>query len=156
MYDIGVVVGVGLVLVGLTVAVLQSETVRAMVRRFLLGPPNLRLDELGEILPLDEEVSVDFDTLRKIPGATVNVQIRRGNVSVIYNGGKVRDALIETVDISARPKAGIIFTMKDGKMVVLQRVGGRTIENPDLTVAEDREVRRFMKRVRDIAAKQKK
>lgn len=116
---------------------------------FLSGPPSIQLEELATLLPPDEEIMVFSKS--PITILDTSVELRGGNVSVIYHRFDLRHARVEIVEISAPPKAGMMLTVKDEKVVVLKRVGRRIIKNPRITPEQQRAVALFLRRVRGLA-----
>lgn len=154
MYEIGLALMAG----GVTGFLLFSERGRQILKRFMLGLPNIRIDELMTLLPPDEEITVLADSpRRKIPWADISVQLRCGEVSVIYNRTDRDSFFAETVDILTPQKAGIIFTMRDETLVALEYIGGRTIRYPHISmnVDEKRAVASFLRRIREAVRDQK-
>ena len=129
-----------------------ANALQPLWARLLDHPPNIRLEELGTLLPEGEEVAVSTNRPRRIPGADMSVQLSCGNISVIYSRIDLGGIDVETIDISTPPKAGINLLVKDGIVVVLENVGGMTIRNPHITDDGSRAIRQFLNKVRHLAA----
>lgn len=117
------------------------------VLRWLIGPPAIRLDELGIVLPAGEEVILDLNPMRKIPGADVSIQLKAAETSVIYNMTTNGHSRSETVDVFVPGRRGVIFTLRRGKVTVLQRIGGTLIHNPELSEVEQDAVDALLERI---------
>ena len=115
-----------------------------------MSPPNITLLELAELLPPDEEVILNWDPPKKIPGAVSAQIIKAPRTSVIYHKTDHGHTLVETIDISAWPKAGIILTLRDGEIAEYQRIGAHWSRNPRVTSEEQQSITALLRRVREL------
>jgi hypothetical protein len=71
-------------------------------------------------------------------------------VSIIYDRtDNSRGERVETVDVFCRGTFGMILTLEKGKVVSFTRIGGRTVENPSLSITEKQDLGSFMYNVRN-------
>jgi hypothetical protein len=135
----------GLIIALCLVALLfLSPRFRRAVFRVLVGRPNLGIQELPGIFAGDEGFRIEQDPHKKLPGADESIQAFNSTVSIIYHTTAHAGGVVETVDIASRGKAGMILTLRNGKVTCLQRIGGRTSVNPELTITEKSAIARFM------------
>ena len=127
---------------------LLSPTFRALTYRAIIGPPNLRFEELPDIFSGWQSFAVDHNPRKKLSGAERSVQVYHDKVSIIYHTTKYPAGLSETVDIAYRGKAGMIFTLSNGTMTSFERIGGASRKIPELTPEHKDALERFMTRLR--------
>jgi hypothetical protein len=133
---------------------LLSPTLRRFIYRIVVGPPNLRIDELPGIMSGYQSFTIERNPQKKMPGAQHSVQAYSDKVSIIYYTTYRGSVLVaETVDISCPDKAGLILTFTHGRLAVLQRIGGREIRLPLLTPDEQRSLDEFMAAVGNCFSK---
>ncbi|MBP9669562.1 MAG: hypothetical protein KBE09_04720 [Candidatus Pacebacteria bacterium] len=130
-----------------------SPTFRAYSYRALIGPPNLRIEELPALMNGMQSFTVEKNPRKKLSSADRSIQAYNGQVSIIYHTKQGSSALLETVDIAHHGKAGMIFTLKNGKMVHFDRIGGMACDNPELSPCEKAALEQFMNGVRNCFEK---
>lgn len=128
---------------------LLSPLFRRIVFRAVVGQPNLRIVELPDIFKGHESFHIERNPRKKMPGADRSIQASNSKVSIIYHTTKHVQGVTETVDIAYPGKFGMIFTLLNDKMTCLERIGGRTRDNPELTGEEENALARFMIGLRD-------
>ena len=139
-----------LLCLGLVAAWLMSPGFRQFVIRFIAGKPNLRFEELPGIFDGSRNFTIEQNPAKKMRGAQRSVQARSDDVSIIYHTTQNKDGIAETADIAYRGKFAMILTMVNRDLVTFQRIGGTTIENPQLSAAEENGLHRFMLEVREL------
>lgn len=132
---------------------LLSPTFRAYSYRALIGPPNLRIEELPEIFNGRHSFRIEKNPSWKTSSTDLTMLAQDDQVSIIYETKQGSSVLLETVNIAYRGKAGMVFTLKNGKMVYFDRIGGMARDNPELSPAERVALSRFMQGVRNCFEK---
>ncbi len=128
---------------------LLSPTFRAYTYRAIIGPPNLRFEELPEIFSGWQSFHVDHNPRKKLTGAERSVQVLNDKISIVYHTTNYPTGLSETVDIAYRGKAGMIFTLSNGTMTSFERIGGASRRVPELTAEQKDALERFMRGLRN-------
>ena len=126
------------------IAVIVSPGGRKILRWIFLGPPNLRFEELPELFGDGRGFVIEHDPARRMPGADRNIQAHNDGMSIIYHTTKLPEGLAETGNILCTGTFGMIFTLRNGEMTCVERIGGITYNSPKLTGKEENAVLRFM------------
>ncbi len=130
-----------------------SPTFRAYTFRAIIGPPNLRIDELPSIFNGMHSFRIEKNPSWKTPSTDLTVLAQDDQVSIIYQTKQGSSVLLETVNIAYRGKAGMVFSLKNGRMVHFDRIGGMARDNPELSLKERAALEQFMKGVRNCFEK---
>lgn len=139
------IIVIGLCLVGVWCL---SPALRRATGWLLFGASELKFEELPEMLDGRIKFGILSEPLKKLPGTSRSVQAASIRASIAYHVTHHGSGVTETVDIAYIGRGGMILTMQDGKVKILERVGGPTIRNPALTNNEQAALDRFMTQLR--------
>jgi hypothetical protein len=129
-----------------TLAVLCG--VGALALLWMWGRPNSKPDftftELADLIEKVPSFKVDPDPKRKITGADKSVRLYTERLSIIYHSTKRKEGTAETIDIASPSKMGVIISLFNGHITVLEYFGKADVENPALALEERAALNRFL------------
>lgn|GEM_PF-4438020 len=122
---------------------------RRLIYYLTVGPPNLLIEDLPQILNTQHRLNIVRDPHQNLPGIE-RMQAYNSQVSISYIVTEQAGNLSETVSIAYRDKCGMILTLVNNKVECLDRVGGRTHYHPILSAKEQSALTRFMYTLRNV------
>ncbi|MDO8518050.1 MAG: hypothetical protein Q7S26_02050 [bacterium] len=114
---------------------------------------HLTFEDLGSVLNDKKRVHSPDIPAQQYPGAQ-NFQFLDGTSSILYHRTINEGWIVETVNIYVPRKVGIKFTLKDSRMVTLEKPRGTFYQNPTLSAEHWAIVVGLMNRIRELVGVQ--
>jgi hypothetical protein len=119
-----------------------------LVRYALVGKPHILVEGMPDMLHLDQRFHIKINAQTETREYShKNLRFYSDKVSILYDITRGETDITETVTVHCVDTYGMIFTLVNGRLICLERLGGLVRRN-ELTEPEDKSLMRFMAMLR--------